>query len=475
MRKLVNKWDAGTHWPKRLEWLEIQGIRGWTGQRIDFSFPFVAITGENGVGKSTILQAVASVYKPPDTESLFFASDFFPDTPWETVTNAHIRCSIREGATSTPVRIRKPNMRWRGYPERRERPVRYIDLRRTQPIAAQLGYSKLAKPQYKEAAQQHFDAEKLLRYSSIVGRPYELAGYSLTNADTKRWVAVVELSGARYSGFHQGAGEATLADLLKVDLPRYGIILIDEFETSLHPRAQRRLVRDLAEMCRTNELQIIVTTHSPYVLDELPPLGRMYVMNTAAGRSLVSGVSSSFAMTQMDDERHPDLDLYVEDERAKIILEEILAAHGRELLRRCCLIPFGAASVGQALGTMVADNRFPRPSLVFLDADQEPARGCIILPGDDAPERVLFENLKRAGWPSIAQRIARPHGEVVDALEAAMTGSDHHDWVNQAAERLFLGGNTLWRAMASAWASACLEKHEAEKIVEKIQLGLSAN
>ncbi|SQC86854.1 Uncharacterised protein [Klebsiella pneumoniae] len=25
MRKLINKWKTGNSWPKRLEWLEIQG------------------------------------------------------------------------------------------------------------------------------------------------------------------------------------------------------------------------------------------------------------------------------------------------------------------------------------------------------------------------------------------------------------------------------------------------------------------
>ncbi|HDU5257593.1 TPA: AAA family ATPase, partial [Klebsiella pneumoniae subsp. pneumoniae] len=56
MRKLINKWKTGNSWPKRLEWLEIQGIRGWTGQRVDLQFPIVALVGENGSGKSTVLQ-----------------------------------------------------------------------------------------------------------------------------------------------------------------------------------------------------------------------------------------------------------------------------------------------------------------------------------------------------------------------------------------------------------------------------------
>jgi hypothetical protein len=99
------------------------------------------------------------------------------------------------------------------------------------------------------------------------------------------------------------------------------------------------------------------------------------------------------------------------------------------------LIPYGAASVGMALGIMASQQRFPRPSLVFLDGDQEMATGCIVLPGDDAPERVVFESLKSHGWPDIASRIGRGAAETIDALNAAMALANHHDWVKSCVMR----------------------------------------
>src|SRR5262249_21371983 len=156
--------------------------------------------------------------------------------------------------------------------------------------------------------------------------------------------------------------------------------------------------------------------------------------------------SPYFAMTQMDEEKHTEADLYVEDEKAQVILEEIVVAHKKELLPRCCIIPYGAASVGRALGIMVHGNRFPRPSLVFLDADQDASIGCLVLPGDDAPERVVFESLEKCGWPNVADRIARSHSNLVDAAQSAMTLNDHHDWIKSVADKLIIGGNTLWRA-----------------------------
>src|SRR5947209_8695766 len=107
MRLLSNKWTTGVGWPQRLESIEIHGLRGWQGQRVDFKFPIVAICGENGSGKSTILQCAASVYAMPEGQS-WFASDFFPDTAWDAITNATIKYTIRQGQESISNSVRKP-------------------------------------------------------------------------------------------------------------------------------------------------------------------------------------------------------------------------------------------------------------------------------------------------------------------------------------------------------------------------------
>jgi hypothetical protein len=174
-------------------------------------------------------------------------------------------------------------------------------------------------------------------------------------------------------------------------------------------------------------------------------------------------------MTQMDDESHPECDLFVEDERAKIMLREILVEHAPDIVNRLQIIPFGAASVGLSLGQMVKQNRFPRPSLVFLDGDQSSAEGCLILPGGDAPERVIFEALKKNRWEILPLRMGRDYPQIEDACNRTMTSPDHHEWVMSAAKSLLLGGDTLWQIMASAWAKVCFDKEEAKKLILPIR------
>src|SRR5690606_18070443 len=152
---------------------------------------------------------------------------------------------------------------------------------------------------------------------------------------------------------------------------------------------------------------------------------------------------------------HDALPIYVEDVRAGTLVAEMLVAADRDLLNRSKLIPYGAASVGMALGIMASQNRFPRPSLVFLDGDQAPAPGCIVLPGEDAPERAIYEGLQGQNWPGVAERVARGAAETIDALNNAMALENHHDWVKFSGDRLTLGGDILWQALASSWASHC--------------------
>jgi len=474
MRRLKNSWETGKDWPKRLEWIELTNLRGWKGQRVDFDFPIVALVGENGAGKSTILQAAAAVYRSEVGRDTY-ASDFFPDTPFERVTQAKIRFSFRQGQDTQERTVRKPTQRWRGNPQRPRRHVEYVDLRRSQPVGARSGYAKLLKRGVKEGSHSAFSDDKLERLNDILGKDYVSAGISVTNVDTKNSVPVLVDNAARFSGFHQGAGEITAAELLASDFQKTGLVLIDEIETSLHPRAQRRLMRDLATVARKMDLQIVMTTHSPYILAELPSEARLYIMEGADGKDIVKGVSPDFAMSQMDEEHHPECDIYVEDERAATLVSELIISHKRDTRKRACIIPYGAASVGKSLGMMASQGRFPRPSVVFLDGDQTNAPGCILLPGGDAPERVVFEGLRNMAWPEIYSRVGRGPSETIDALERAMTASNHKEWVQRAADALVVGGDILWQALAASWAASCVTEKEKENVIQPVVDALAGN
>ena len=187
-----------------------------------------------------------------------------------------------------------------------------------------------------------------------MGWQFDSMKFAMTDASVDKTVPVFGQYGSAYSGYHAGSGQTTIAEFLRVDPNQYGLVMIDEIETSLHPRAQRRLIRDLAELCRERDLQIILSTHSPYVLAELPLEARLYLMQGQSGRHIMTGVSPEFAMTRMDEYPAPECEAYVEDERSRSLLREIIVAHKPGLAERVMVTPYGAASVGRALGIMAS-------------------------------------------------------------------------------------------------------------------------
>jgi putative AbiEii toxin of type IV toxin-antitoxin system len=349
--------------------------------------------------------------------------------------------------------------------------VRYEDLNRIQPVGARVGYARIAKEKHKEKSSKAFAPEKVSRLSFVMSQEYISARMAITSADNVREVPVLNEKGiGDYSGYHQGSGQITVQELFNIAFPKYGMILIDEIESSLHPRAQRRLIRDLAEQARLQECQIILTTHSPYILEELPLNARICILRNSLGeskvKSIFAGISPDFAMTKMDDDQHPECDVYVEDEAARTLVEELLVKHGEQVIHRCSVIPYGATSVGVSLGQMAKNNRFKRPTIVFLDGDSAPSPGCSLLPGGDAPEQVVFKALKQRNWGDLWTRLGRDTGIVKDACTKAMM-LDHHEWVRYAANDMRTSPDALWRSMCAEWASR-LPETEADQVIKTI-------
>jgi AAA15 family ATPase/GTPase len=76
------------------------------------------------------------------------------------------------------------------------------------------------------------------------------------------------------------------------------LVLLDDIEQGLHPKAQRELITVFKKIIQANpQLQIIFTTHSPYIIDELEP-SQVHVLSNA---------KDGFTRTKRLDQ-HPDIE-----------------------------------------------------------------------------------------------------------------------------------------------------------------------
>ena len=460
-------------WPKFLEMVEIDGLRGFTDQAINFRFPVVAIVGENGTGKSTILKAAACAYENEAIAGTYYPSTFFVQTHWDTIQNVTLSYRIKQGDEIKTFNIRKPTQRW-SFPSRRYRRHVYIqDIARTLPLDATVGYARIARLAADEISTNNINGDSIGNLSHILGRDYSNARFVQPDVDPKREVGLLTREIGEISQFHQGAGEDATLDLFRVlqEIPNTSLLIIDEIEASLHPRAQRRLIGFLVMLSRQKRIQVILSTHSPYILQELPREARLLLLSGRSSLEVLYGISPEFAMSRLDDMVHPELNIFVEDRESEILLREIIVSEedGADILPRVAITAAGPANVIQILGGLAYENKLPQKSLAVVDGDKEAGKGCIRLPGEEAPEVVVFRELQNKNWHHLPDRFGIGAGRLFDYLEDAMRNPDHHQWNSKVGDRVLKSSTSVWELLANQWCKSCLNQASRKAITDRIE------
>lgn len=473
INRIRHQFQSGL-WPQFVEYIELENLRGWKKQGVNFRFPVTAIVGENGTGKSTLLKSLACAYEHPvGIKKTYYPSQFFIDTQWETLTNCKISYRVKLGDSTRSFNIRKPTQRWKYPAERIKRNVFILDISRTLPLDATVGYAKLAKQAQEEVSNVVLSQENQNNLSYILGRDYSDARFATTDFDDKKQVGLLRREFGEMSQFHQGAGEDATLDLFQIfeTLPNNSLLIVDEVEASLHPKAQRRLTKFLLTLSRIKRIQVVLSTHSPYVLEELPTEARVLLIPNEQGSiSVVPNVSTEFSMSKIDDSDNPELYLYVEDIEAETLVYEILKKYDvdDQILSRVKCVVVGPANVVQTMGNLSSNNQLPIPGLGVLDGDIEESTGCLNLPGTNAPEVVVFGSLKDKNWPNLDARFGVGAGTLFTILDEATLNPDHHQWPIIVGDKVRMSGKNVWQVLVKEWVLECLEEKVGEEFKEKI-------
>lgn len=463
-------------WQHFLHSVSITGLRGWNGESVKFQFPVSVIVGENGCGKSTVLKSCASVYRNSDPDVKYFPSKFFVRTKWDLVGNACLTSNIRRGNDVRDFTIKKTR-KW-SLKTRPERAIYWLDVARTLPLDSTVGYVRIANLALQENASGPLSNEARDNLSYVLGKSYSSARFVTTEVDPNRPVGVLGMSHGEVSQFHQGAGEDATLDLFKTlqGISPNALLIIDEVEASLHPKAQRRLVKTLLELSRAKKIQVILSTHSPYILEELPLEARILLLppNTVrSGVEVLYEVSSEYAMSRIDDEAHPEVCVYVEDPEAKEWLIAILRRHadGHNILPRITISPVGGCDVVATVGRLSREGKMPYKGISIMDADRFSGQaGCIKFPGSLAPEKVVFQGLKglTPQWDGVAAAFGTSPGELCECLDDAIRLPDHHDWTKMVGDKLIKSKSSVWEILVRVWAEKCLTPEDLNRTVAAI-------
>ena len=326
-----------------------------------------------------------------------------------------------------------------------------------------------------DAEHVEINSDLMSHYSHIMSGNYSSGRFMSAN---KKEVGFLSRGEEEISQFHQGAGEDALLDLMQLlqSIPEQALLIIDEVETSFHPKAQRRLIRFLTELVRKKKLQVILSTHSPYILDELPAEGRILIQKLYDGRRDIQyGISTNYAMGMIDDENIPDLYVYVEDKESKILLSEIIKTRDANVFSRIDIKEVGDVSVVKALGKLCRNNKLPNKGVAVLDGDanRDTNGNCLYLPSNKAPEKLVFFDMKEKQWCNLDGRFGLGAGNLFSIFDDALTSTNHHEFASHIGDKIRMSKHTVWQYFAEEWCKQCLNIADADGLIEAIKEKLS--
>lgn len=162
-----------------------------------------------------------------------------------------------------------------------------------------------------------------------------------------------------------------------------GILCIDELDASLHPDAQKRLIKLLKHEAEKLKIQIIFTSHSLTVIKEMIKLSRksdnlysvLYFRNLS---NPYIKVEKSYAAVKADlfSETHfaiPEVKVYLEDAEAKFVFEQLISLYeehitqDKSILSNCEIIT-SEISCSTLLNLPKKDDYF-KDTIILLDSD----------------------------------------------------------------------------------------------------------
>ena len=407
------------HMPQYLEGVRLKGIRGIDDLRVVFDYPVSVIAGGNATGKSTVLFATACAYRVPGAG----VKDFVPSTlfpyyrpkTWgreddSKAITIEFEYLTQDGRFSMQWRRGKGWNRNFLRQENRKQPERQVYLRTLSNLSnpaevrgvLSMSRANTAPKETPLSASQIQFAEQMLpfRYEEVVA----------LSSGSKNLLFAEQEGGAAYSELHMAAGERAILRLAQEIAQLDGaLVLIDEVEAGLHPWVQQLLMLQLQQLALRNNLQIIVTSHSPIILDSVPNNGRVFLDRDETGRVTVRPAYRDVVQDALYGRSNDALNILCEDDTAEGILQGVF-----DVLYPRQGIKADSVRIGRDTGA----NEFPAHARAFrkfgqiqnfvfvLDGDKRDsdiedkiregsriAVQVLFLPGRNAPEVWVWDTL----------------------------------------------------------------------------------
>jgi predicted ATPase len=326
------------NFPKFLKGIKFAPFRHITELEIDFTHPITVLTGNNRIGKSTILIAISCSHfkfnkRNPSNGNFerFTWGSIMRFTQYDKqLIDWTYWIKYKQGQRDIEKRGQRKALtkKWNGVAKKEsqihDRQVIFVDLDRIAPVRnSTFRLFQLARQAELSEISQH-KKEKVFSYISyILEERFEVKKIvQFIDKDVFQYINSNE-----YSSYNSASGEDVLTRLLIdiVEADRNSLILIDEIEIGLHPKIQRRLVDIIYHVARHEHKQFIITSHSPTIIGSFNEKSRVFLERNQNGYiKSIPHISVNAAFTKMDSRSYPLVNLYCEDDVSKKIIKKAI-------------------------------------------------------------------------------------------------------------------------------------------------------
>jgi predicted ATPase len=438
-KKLLDKTiDWHTNFGEAIKSITINGFRGISNLTIYIEYPITAISGANGSGKSTIGQLAVCAYNLPrdaEKKKKWYVSNFFPyskiDNPFTEKASVQFQYAINKDKpkTLTISRTKSTKYGWSGYYRRPEKQYFYIGFALFIPKVERPDFSVRNPESIQiEEEKRHFSDNVRKYVANILNCIYDDILFQTitdsTGGGAQKEIGLATRNGYSYSENNMGFGEGRLMymiDLLE-NTPDKSFFVIEEPETSLHEDAQYKLILYLMDVCNRKGHQIVLSTHSGIILEALPPEGRKFIIRDKSGVKILDRVSAGRAKSLLTDGREKALIICVEDNFAKLLLEEAIRKFGdQKLLQSINIVAMGDRdAVRKSIEFLL---KIKQNAIAIRDADigENKTKKLYKLPGTSAPEKEVYENAD-------VQKIINDRYSIDTKTIFSQQDLNHHDY-----------------------------------------------
>jgi len=427
----------------KLTRVSFEGLQSLNDSEIHFRSGITAIVGANGVGKSTLLAAVADLLANGEGED---DSNHRTRLKGSRLTGTaqhagqNLTLSLQDGTDGAREATGQQFGGEYQWLDPSSLGSRYM---------TQISVDKNFADLLESVTPLYFNADELEIANYLVGKNYTgVSVYEIVDyADFERFPYFkVTAAGITYGSEGMGRGELSLLLVYWTlrDLPRNSILVLEEPETHVSPKSQDCLMNIVAKFGLDKGIWTIITTHSPTIIRHIPP-EHLRLLSRGAG---FTDVQENIPKTEIALLLGGGVNLtgafLVEDQAAKDFLTTLLDEKAPALLKQYEIISAVSDSrISAILKNMPNTNGWLTLVGVY-DGDMRrqitgqdfnwPFR---FFPGTLNPEALLVSHLLATNDVAnlLAMELHKTSAQITVALDHA-TGLDPHDFFTELGRAL---------------------------------------